>query len=263
MRRLIHSADDLRDLAESQSVPLDVLERDLLLVTIAGNLAEHFPGSLCFKGGFVMRHVHGQERMSKDVDATKIAPPKHKLDSAQVSKVIGGSARDLYTVRVSAPATDTGTSLDFDDVNYQGPCGGKGQIAVELSYREAVVLEPQNARIGAPFYEEFEIPVLQPPEIVAEKLRALAQRLRPTDLSDVAFLLLERKVVLELDVMRRLVAEKFRLVGGNHLERVRNNIGRLEHEYEASVRAVAPGAAEYGAASQAVLKHLNSWFASP
>jgi predicted nucleotidyltransferase component of viral defense system len=261
VRRLIHSADDLRDLAESGTVPLEVLERDLLLVTIAGKLAEGFPGDLCFKGGFVMRHVHGQQRMSKDVDATRILQPKHKLDSTQVAKVITSSARDLYTVRVSTPATDSGTSLDFDRVNYQGPCGGKGQVAVELSYREDVVLQPDLARIGPPFYEEFEIPVLQPLEIIAEKLRAIAQRLRPTDLSDVAFLLLERKVEPDRDVMRRLVGEKFRLVGGNHLERVRHNIGRLEREYEASVRAVAPDAADYGAAANAVLRHLDGWFA--
>jgi len=101
MRRLIHSADDLRDLAESESVPLEILERDLLLVTIAGHLVEAFPGSLCFKGGFVLRHVHGQERMSKDIDATRVAPPKHKLDAVLVAKVIAGSARDLFRVRVA------------------------------------------------------------------------------------------------------------------------------------------------------------------
>lgn len=260
MRRLIHTADDLRELAESSSVPLDILERDLLLVTIAGKLAEAFQGSLCFKGGFVLRHVHSQLRMSKDVDATRIAPPKHKLDSGQVAKVIVSSARDLYDVRVSDPATDSGVSLDFDDVKYRGPCGGHGKVAVELSYRENIVLNPDLALIGSPFYEDFEIPVLQPQEIVAEKLRAMAQRLRPTDLSDVAFLILDRKVLIDRDTMRNLVREKFQIVGGNHLQRIRDNVGRLERDYESTVRAVAPEAVDYADAAASVLRHLDEWF---
>jgi predicted nucleotidyltransferase component of viral defense system len=260
MRRLVHSADELRDLAESRSVPLEILERDMLLVSIAGNLAEAFPGSLCFKGGFVLRHVHGQLRMSKDVDATRVAPPKHKLEAKLVAKVIVSSARDLYQVRVPEPATDSGVSLDFDNVKYQGPCGGSGKVAVELSYREGVVLEPAPALIGPPFYEPFEIPVLQPQEIVAEKLRAIAQRLRPTDLSDIAFLVLERKTVFEREVMRKLVREKFRIVGGNHLQRIRQNVSRLETEYESTVRAVAPEAADYADAAAATLRHLDDWF---
>ena len=157
------------------------------------------------------------------------------------------------------PATDSGTSLDFDEVSYQGPIG-KGTVAVELSYREDVVLEPQLAQIGRPFYDPFDIPVLQPQEIVAEKLRAIAQRLRPTDLSDIAFLMVERKTRLDREIMRRLVHEKFRIVGGNHVQRIRDNVGRLEADYEATVRAVAPDAAEYGVAAAAVLRHLDEWF---
>lgn len=56
----------------------------------------------------------------------------------------------------------------------------------------------------------FPVPVMQLDEIVAEKLRALAQRDRPTDLSDLA-MVLGRDSIDERRV-RRLVALKFELV---------------------------------------------------
>lgn len=43
--------------------------------------------------------------------------------------------------------------------------------------------------IGPPFYEPFEVLTMDPSEMAAEKLRALAQRIRATDLADLAVLL--------------------------------------------------------------------------
>jgi hypothetical protein len=56
MKSGVFSGDDLRDIAETRSIPLDQVERDFLLLSIAARLVEHFPTELCFKGGFVLRH---------------------------------------------------------------------------------------------------------------------------------------------------------------------------------------------------------------
>ncbi len=230
-------------------------------MTIAGELAAAFPGALCFKGGFVLRHAYGQQRMSNDIDATRLQPPKHKFDPRDVQRVIASSCREHFRLRVADPETDSGRSLDFADVRYHGPCGGRGVVAVEVGYREGVVLGPVSASIGSPFYEPFDVPVLDPREVVAEKLRAIAQRQRATDLADVAFLLVTRGVRPERDVMRTLITAKFELVGGNHLERVRHGIGRLERGYDRVVRAVAPDALDYDVAAGALLPLLDGWFA--
>ena len=66
--------------------------------------------------------------------------------------------RSRRSMRQARPATDSrGTRLSG--------------VAVEVSYREAVVLEPHEAMIGAPYYELFAVPVLRPEEIVALRLR--------------------------------------------------------------------------------------------
>jgi hypothetical protein len=52
-RRLIHNEYDLEEIAEEQDRPIELIERDFALVTVAAHLIDQFPGQLCFKGRFV------------------------------------------------------------------------------------------------------------------------------------------------------------------------------------------------------------------
>jgi predicted nucleotidyltransferase component of viral defense system len=257
IRRRIHTEFDLADLAEELSIPLPELERDFLLVSIAATLETDFPGALCLKGGFVLRHVHGQGRLSVDIDATRHDPPRLKLESTDVGRSITRAGGSLFRVRVAEPATDSGQSLDFDRVLYNGPVG-RGRVAVEVSYREALVMSPRRVSIGPPFFDPFPVAAMAPEEMVAEKLRTLAQRRRPTDLSDLAFLL----AVVGIDdvQVQQVVPEKFKpglVQPGNHEARIRQNIDEIGSGYDESVRAVAPGAASYAEARDLVLSRLK------
>lgn len=253
--RRIRDEFELRDLIDSLGRDADLVERDFALVTIAAGLAREYGTALCFKGGFVLRHVYGHERFSKDIDATRINPPKSKLDSIEVAQTIKmAGIKNLLTLNPGTPATDSGNSLDFDTVQYAGPLG-RGQVSVELSYREDIVEPPDIVTIGEPYYEPFEVPVLQLDELVAEKLRALAQRVRPTDLSDTA-MILEREAI-DCGRVPRLAAKKFDLVKqGDHRQRIEDNIAEMAAEYDAAVRAVAPDAPSFHDASRLVLRHL-------
>jgi uncharacterized protein len=251
----IRNEFEFQDVVDELGLPADLLIRDFALVTVAAKLVEVLGDGLCFKGGFVLRHVHGHDRFSKDIDATKFKPPKNKLDADSIRDTINSaSVTSLLTVRAAAPTTDSKQSLDFDRVAFDGPLG-EGSIAVEVSYREAVVLDPQWVEIGRPYYEPFEIPVMQLEEIVAEKLRTLAQRTRPTDLSDLGSILLSDKV--DRGAAKPIVGQKFALVkDGDKRERIERNIAAMEAEYESTVRAVAPDAIEYDAARKAVVSAL-------
>jgi predicted nucleotidyltransferase component of viral defense system len=258
----VFSGDDLRDIAETSKRPVSEVERDCLLVTIARDLSNEFPDQLCFKGGFVLRHVLGQDRLSKDVDATRDNPPGHKLDAVAVAAAVRAAGRPLaYRLKVRQPATDSGRSLDFDSIAYEGPCGGRGYVSVEISYREAVVLQPVQRLIGPPFYEPFPVPTMADSEIVAEKLRALAQRLRPTDLSDIAYLLSADTAAVDTRVVGQLVPIKFKLAREGDWEgRVRANVDSMERLYEAAVRSLAPSAMAYDDARRLLLGQLPRFF---
>lgn len=255
--RRIRNEFELEDLVDRLGRDAALIERDFALMTTAAGLVADYGGALCFKGGFVLRHVHGYERFSKDIDATRINPPKNKLDAVEVAAAITRAGlRNLMTLRPGIPRTDSGRSLDFDRVSYAGPLGS-GFISVEVSYREDVVLEPDLVEVGEPYYEPFRLPVMQLDEIVAEKLRALAQRDRPTDLSDLAMILSVNPV--DEQQVRELVAVKFELVKqGNAYARIEETITRLSASYNANVAAVAPDAPDYASARQVVLGRLAS-----
>jgi len=102
-RRLIHNEYDLQEIAEQQARPIELIERDFALVTVAAHLVDQFPGQLCFKGGFVLRHIRGHARFSGDLDATRTNPPKHKISAAAI--VLDPAT--LQAVRVAAVPQST------------------------------------------------------------------------------------------------------------------------------------------------------------
>jgi predicted nucleotidyltransferase component of viral defense system len=227
---------------------------------VTAQLAASFPGQLVFKGGFVLRHVHGIARFSKDVDATRTAPPRHKLDAGDVAEAIRQASigDQIRFAPAAQPATDSARSLDFDHVAVSGALLPPTDVQVEISYREAVVEAPQRALIGAPFYEDFEILALAPQEMAAEKLRTLAQRTRPTDLADLAALLSRRDV--RDDDIARIAVEKFKAVKPgleNRARRVERNLQAIGADYDAVVPGLFPSALPYREALDAVWPRIK------
>jgi predicted nucleotidyltransferase component of viral defense system len=257
--RRVHSIDDLRDIAEQLSLPVGFVDRDYVLATIAAQLVDDFGSSLCFKGGFVLRHAYGLARLSIDLDATRLAPPREPMDAQQVRASIASAARgSLFSLRVREPQTDSPRSLDFSAITYRGLAANPGEVAVEVSYREAVVLDPHQAMIGPPYYEPFPIPVLQPQEFAAEKLRTLAQRRRPTDLADLAFILDSGLATAE--AIAPIVPYKFEkglVRPGNPVNRITEAIDDFARSYDETVPDLAPGAMPYQEARDVVLARLG------
>lgn len=253
--RRIHNEFELQDLVEQLGADPSLIERDFALVTLAAGLVREYGGLLCFKGGFVLRHVYGHERFSKDIDSTRINPAKNKLDAAEVAKTIKGSGiRNLLSFSPGTPVRNSKFGLDFDSVGYRGPLG-QGTIAVEVSYREDVIETPDIASIGLPYFEPFDVPVLQLVEIVAEKLRALSQRIRATDLADLAMVLGTHDI--DDAHAKALAREKLKIVkGGNVSERIINNIEAMAAQYDSAIAATAPDAPSYSDARRVVSSRL-------
>lgn len=247
---------ELQDVVDQIGRAPELVARDFALMTIVARLSETYAGALCFKGGFVLRHVHGHERFSRDIDATRIEPPKHKLDAAEVAQEIArASTQALVVFRPPLPATDSGRSLDFSHVAFTGPLAN-GVVSVEISYREDV-LDPRTEHVGPPYYEPFPIFALSLDEIAAEKLRTLCQRTRETDLADLAMILMRGEH--DAGRVREMAVEKLKLVkGGNRHERIVDKLEATAPTYDDVVSAVAPDAPGYQAASAVVLSELRS-----
>jgi predicted nucleotidyltransferase component of viral defense system len=258
-RRLVHNEYDLQDIAENSGRPIELIERDFALVTLAAHLTDQFPGQLCFKGGFVLRHVRGSGRLSGDIDATRTNPAKHKLDAEEVADVIRrASDEPLLRFDPGEPETDGRESLDFDQVTFHTE-RDEGRLAVEVSYREGVVDEPDSVMVGPPYYASFSIPVLTLEESTAEKLRTLLQRRRATDLSDAALIIERYGDQLERTRVKELAAVKFEIVKqGERRTRIESNVEALQSEYEATLPGLDPEAPSYNDAKATLLRELAS-----
>jgi predicted nucleotidyltransferase component of viral defense system len=246
-RRLWGDAFALGDLLEQAGGGHDYAVRDFALLTIAARLTERFPNQLVFKGGFVLRHVHQIERFSEDVDSTRHNPAKHRLDATEVADAIrDASSGDIIRFVPQLPATDSGRSLDFDEVLVSGALMQQTQVQVEISYREEVVDPPMTEFVGAPYYEGFPILAMSPVEMAAEKMRTLAQRVKVTDLADLAELLVRDDV--GDNELARLAQRKFQLVRAgvaNRENRIHENLCEMAVDYEASVHIFYPAARSY------------------
>ena len=208
----------------------------------------------------MLRHAHGHLRFSKDVDATRHAPPAHKLEAAEVAAVIrDASIQNIMQFVPGEPATDSAKSLDFDRVHVSGEVFPDSDVQVEVSYREAVVGTPIPVHIGSPFYEPFEILTMEPAEMAAEKLRALAQRLRETDLADLAVLLGDRTI--NAADIARFALSKFELVKqgrANRIDRIERNLQELAETYDNVVPSLFPDAPTYRAAASTVWPRIKA-----
>lgn len=241
------SAYQLHDLLEQSPGGLDFAVRDFALLTLAGHISASFAGQLVFKGGFVLRHVHGALRFSKDLDATRENPAKHKLDANQVAEVIrAASIGDTVRFDPEPPARHSASSLDFEIIRVTGALMEPGEVQVEVSYREQVIDPTVQTLIGLPFYEPFTILAMSLPEMASEKLRTLAQRARATDLADLAVILSEPAVGDEH--IGELAVEKFKLVkqgAANRIRRIEENLRAIGADYQSTVPGVFPSAPSY------------------
>lgn len=250
----------LAEMLEDQPGGMEFATRDFALLTLAGELADAYPGQLVFKGGFVLRHGYGHLRFSKDVDATRHDPPSHKLDATAVTTVIAqASIPNVIQFATAAPATDSARSLDFNAIRVSSGIFRATSVQFEVSYREGVVSAPVPKLIGHPFYEPFEILTLEPGEMAAEKLRTLAQRQRATDLADLAVLLMSLPIAVDERIATYAVIKFEQVKHGraNRLDRILATIDELADTYDNEVPQLFHGAPDYRSAKAAVWPRIK------
>lgn len=257
-RRRWRGPADLEDMLGNMPGSMGFAARDFALVTLAAHLSAAFTGQLVFKGGFVLRHVHGHLRFSKDVDATRDQPAKQRFDAKDVAEAISAATiANIVHFQAGAPGTDSVDSLDFNKVRVTSELFPETGVQVEVSYREAVVGEPVPSEIGAPFYEPFEILTMQADEMAAEKFRTLAQRRRATDLADLAVLLSNSADDERIAEYALVKFERVKQGRANRVERIEQTIEYLADIYDDEVPLLFPDAPSYLDAKAIVIPRIG------
>lgn len=218
------SRQELLDLATDFGLAPNVIEKDYALGWLLAGLGRHpvtrdtwlFKGGTCLKKCFFETY-----RFSEDLDFT-LRDPAH-LDEAFLGTLFQEIADWTYDQtglvlppearKVQVYDNPRGGRSAEGRIGYRGPLGRVGdapRVKLDLTDDERVVLASDRREVHHPYSDRpadgIQVTTYRFEEVFAEKVRALAERLRPRDLYDVVHLYRRR----ELEPNRAKVVDTLR-----------------------------------------------------
>jgi len=203
---------ELLDLAVDFGLAPNVVEKDYALGWMLAGFGQHpdtrdtwlFKGGTCLKKCFFETY-----RFSEDLDFTLLV--HEHLDEAFLGKIFQEIADWIYEQtglampaearKAEVYANPRGGKSAEGRIGYRGPLGRAGdapRIKLDLTDDERVVLAPVRRQVHHPYSDRpangIAVATYAFEEVFAEKVRALAERLRPRDLYDVIHLYRRREL---------------------------------------------------------------------
>lgn len=181
--------DQLREV-HSVDLPLHILEQDYVQALFLQELYRE-ADDVAFKGGTFLKHAHGLDRFSEDLDFTRLAPTPLDDVFDETAAALERYALQATIDRVDRRPDSMLARLRYEGPLYDGSDRSRGSVELEVSTRDDVVREPDWRRLFFPYPETRAVTALclRIEEALAEKLRALSTRTRGRDLYDCWFLL--------------------------------------------------------------------------
>ncbi|MEX2131371.1 MAG: nucleotidyl transferase AbiEii/AbiGii toxin family protein, partial [Pseudohongiellaceae bacterium] len=200
------SKQELMGFAADFGLAPNVVEKDYALGWLLAGIGVHpaTKDTWLFKGGTCLKKCFFETyRFSEDLDFT-LLNPEH-LDELFLTQLIREIADWVYESsglelppearNLQIYANPRGGTSAQGRVGYRGPLGRLGdapRIKLDLTDDEKVILPSVRRPVHHPYSDrpakEFEVATYAFEELFAEKVRALAERLRPRDLYDVVHL---------------------------------------------------------------------------
>ncbi len=197
---------DILDRAAEWGLRPDMVEKDYVLGWMLAALATHSESSerWVFKGGTCLKKCYYETyRFSEDLDFSLTNEARYGKDDLEtilreVAVVCGRQSGIQFSnehVAVRERSDATGRLTFEGKIGYQGPLAIPTwpRIRFDLTQHELIVCEPTHREIIHPYPDDLPnealIQTYAFEELLAEKTRALVERVRPRDLYDVVFLL--------------------------------------------------------------------------
>ncbi|UCE37285.1 MAG: nucleotidyl transferase AbiEii/AbiGii toxin family protein [Thermoplasmata archaeon] len=180
---------------------LGQVEKDYLQHIVLLLLSRSVGDELVFKGGTCLQKVFGLNRFSEDLDFTQCGSVNFEDLSSSIARGLRGFGYSS-SLKIKKKKIAIGFNIKVQGPLYQGTERSVCSLHMEFSLREDVLFEPEFKTLH-PIYEDlpaYSTLVMNPKELLAEKVRALLTRNRARDLYDIYFLL-KKNTALEKDVM--------------------------------------------------------------
>jgi predicted nucleotidyltransferase component of viral defense system len=241
-----------RDLIE---VPIEFnlyqKEKDYLQHLILSRIYSKSGKSLVFKGGTALQKIFGLNRFSEDLDFT-----------VEESVEIGKLEKGLSELKNFYPTTyeriQKNQSMTYK-IKIEGPlyddARSQQTVRVEISQREKILLEPLTEFV-TPLYKDigqYMLIVMNPKEILSEKIRALMTRSKARDLFDSYFLTL-KGIRTDFSVINKKLEFYQIQFDPDHFK---NRILKLKPQWERELSALVRVIPTFEAASETVFQAID------
>lgn len=254
--------EELLDLAADFGLAANVVEKDYVLGWLLAALGEHAATreSWLFKGGTCLKKCFFETyRFSEDLDFTLL--DAGHLDEAFLGALFDELAGWVYehtglelpsdARKVEVYTNSRGGRSAEGRMGYRGPLARGGdvpRIKLDLTSDERVVREPARRAIHHPYSDRpddgFEVTTYSFEELFAEKLRALAERLRPRDLYDVIHLYRRQELAPDRATVIETLREKcaFKRIAVPTVKSIRSSplVAELRSGWEQMLRHQLP-----------------------
>jgi len=181
--------EELRRISRMVGMKPHQQEKHYLQTLILRSLYSKF--NPIFKGGTALMFSYGLNRFSEDLDFTQ---SEKELDGQDIIETIIGDLEYIGIASSFRIITDNAISFSFR-IGAEGPLFTREiercYVRLEISKREKVILDPRTFFIEGPYPDmlPFSTTILNPVEMIAEKIRAIVTRNRARDVYDLWYLM--------------------------------------------------------------------------
>jgi predicted nucleotidyltransferase component of viral defense system len=249
--------EQISSLAKTTGLRPHQQEKNYVQTVVLRSLYSESPGSLVFKGGTALMFAFGLRRFSDDLDFTG-------SPSLDAKKLVERAATDLKNLGMPSKAKQesdrrTGESyrLSVERPLYSSPVSIVS-VKVEVSHREEVIRKPIPLYLD-PIYPDvppFTYLVMDPGEIVSEKVRAILTRHQARDIFDLAFLLKKGYTTTVEEIDRKLDHYHLRFDRGAFRRRLAERKALWKPEMDPIVVGKVP---DYVDTVGTIEGHLSAW----
>jgi len=218
--------NEILQLAETLELSPDTVEKDYVLGWILYGISNHnaLGKDWLFKGGTSLKKCFFETfRFSEDLDFTIQNRPEisvdffikslHEIADSLYEETGIEFSKDMFKFKI-LPKQDGKLSAQ-GVVHYNGPLRRKQGVAtikLDLTTDEIVVLSSEQKRVHHPYTDEPEKGIWTKcyafEEVIAEKIRALAQRARPRDVYDVVHFFRNRNMIKNPQLVYNVLVKK-------------------------------------------------------
>jgi predicted nucleotidyltransferase component of viral defense system len=187
-------------------------EKHYIQNIVLWSIAKQSANEIVFKGGTALWFFYGLNRFSEDLDFTV-------LDKINYAHMVREIENQFNYRNIPATFKEIKTIAGFSfRIGAEGPLFTEEKnrcfVRVEMSERKDLVLEPQTKTYVSPYNDlgPLTINVMDPKEIMAEKLRAVLLRDKVRDIYDLWFLLMKgmgvERALIEKKIKRKFIFDE-------------------------------------------------------